>query len=214
MVGKILKTTEFNDKILNIEFMNLKKLNAISRDMLIELDDLFSKKKYIKKFLLITFQGHNNGPFSSGADLSDISSFKEVDQLKDYQKKLNKVLKNLKSIDIPTISLINSYCYGAGLLIALHTDITIANFNAEFSIPAVKLGINIPKTQLNHIYAKNINNFFLKDILITGRKFKAEEAYNAKMLSHVIKKNFQKECKKYISQILPHKSSILNYYSN
>ena len=214
MVGKILKTTEFNNKILNIEFKNLKKLNAISKNMLIELDDLFSKKKYIKKFLLITFQGYNNGPFSSGADLSDIGSLKKANQLKDYQKKLNKVLNNLKSIDIPTISLINSYCYGAGLLIALHTDVTIANFNAEFSIPAVKLGINIPKTQLNHIYEKNINIFFLKDILITGRKFKAEEAYNAKMLSHIIKKNFQQECKKYISQILPHKSSVINYYSN
>ena len=212
MVGKILKTSLFKDKVMSIEFKNTKKSNALSISMLDDLNKLLLNKKKISNYSCIIFKGYKEGPFSSGADLFALNQDKEKNIVK-YQKKLQMVLKTLGSINVPKISLINSYCYGAGLIFALHTDVTIANLNAEFCIPAVKLGIKLPKEQIRQMYAKNINTFFLSDILVSGRKFGAEEAQKAKMLSMVIKENeFKTKCNMYINNLLKNKPYYMSYY--
>ncbi len=213
MIDEIIITTQFNKKVLNIEFKNLDKSNAISNKMLNELEILFKKKKYINSFSCIVFKGYNNGPFSSGADLSDINKNRGL-SLKVYQRKLHIFLNTLNTINVPKISFINSYCYGAGLLIAMYTDITICNDNAEFCIPAVKLGIKLPKKIIKYILSKNINNFFFKDIMISGRKFLANEAYNAKMISMVLNNDsYRNECNNYIFNITKNNSATISYYT-
>ena len=213
MVGKIMKSTRFKEKVLSLEFMNIEKSNAISLDMLEQLNLLLEKKKYIRKFSLLVFKGYKNGPFSSGADLQEIIPHREKISLDIYQNKLQSVLDKLKLINIPKISLINSHCFGAGLILAMHTDIVISNSNGKFSIPAVKLGIKLPKKQIRHLFSRNINDFFLKEILISGRKFDAYEAYNAKMISFVIEdKNFLKKCDEYLVKTLENNTDCMNYY--
>ena len=212
MVGKILKTTQFKDRVLNIEFKNTKKSNALSLSMLDSLNKLLLNKKNISNYSCIIFKGYKEGPFCSGADLLDLNQDKKKSVIK-YQKKLQTVLKNLVSINIPKISLINSYCYGAGLIFALHTDITIANTKAEFCIPAVKLGIKLPNEQIRYLHKKNINTFFLSDILLSGRKFGAAEAYNSKMLSMTInEKKFKTKCNIYIDNLVKNKLHYMSYY--
>lgn len=208
MVGKIVKTTLLKNKVLCIEFKNPKKFNALSTDMLNELNLLFEKKIFLTKFSFIIFKGFNNGPFSSGADLSEIHI---KNKLIKYQNLLEKVLSKMKIVKVPKVSFINGYCYGAGFLIAMHTDITISNKNSEFMLPLIKMNAKISKKLMQYLFSKNINNFFLREILISGRKFSAKDAYAANMISILIKKDFINACNNYISNVVKYDKSILHY---
>ena len=60
----------------------------------------------------------------------------------------------------------------------MYTDICIVNDNCLFSIPASKLNIKLPKSQLDFMFNKFPKNKLLKEVILTGRKFSAYEALN------------------------------------
>ena len=212
-MSSIIKKNQFNDeKILSLEFSNPKKNNALSLNMLDELINILSDLKYIKKFNCISCSGANDGPFSPGADLEDIKELILNNSISKYHLKMNQVIKYIKKINIPTVSLLKSYCFGAGLILAIQSDIIIADKNTKFCIPASKLKIEIPKKQLDNL-KKKINNIFLKDILLSSRVFSASEAYNFNIISNLVDSNkFKKFTKEYLQLIASKDKIISNYY--
>ena len=79
---------------------------------------------------------------------------------------MNNLLKIITKLEVPVISVIRSHCYGAGFIIAMHSDIIIAAESSSFCIPASKLNIQIPKKQILHLLTK-INKGFFKDIIFS-----------------------------------------------
>jgi len=212
-MSSIIKKNQFNDeKILSLEFSNPKKNNALSLNMLDELINILSDLKYIKKFNCISFSGANDGPFSPGADLEDIKKLISNNNISKYHLKMNQVIRYIKKINVPTVSLLKSYCFGAGLILAIQSDIIIADKNTKFCIPASKLKIEIPKKQLDNL-KKKINNIFLKDILLSSRVFSAYEAYNFNIISNIVDSNKFKNFTKEYLQLIASKDKITsNYY--
>ena len=155
----------YEKKILKIEFNNLSKKNALSLDILEKMSEKLSQSRYITKFKCIVITGTKNSAFSSGADLDDIKKLIKINKMSSYHKKMNNLLKIITELKIPVISVIRSYCFGAGFILALHSDIIIASESALFCIPASKLNIKIPKKQILHLHTK-INHSFLKDIIL------------------------------------------------
>jgi enoyl-CoA hydratase/carnithine racemase len=125
---------------------------------------------------------------------------------------MNQVILLLKKINIPTVSLLRLYCFGAGFILAIQSDIIIADKNTKFCIPATKLKIEIPKKQLSNL-KKKINNAFLKDILLSSRIFSATEAYNFNIINNLVdSSNFKKFTKEYLQLISIKEKKINNYY--
>ena len=192
----------FEKKILKIEFNNLSKKNALSLDILEKMSEKLSQSRYITKFKCIVITGTKNSAFSSGADLDDIKKLIKIKKMSSYHKKMNNLLKIITELEIPVISVIRSYCFGAGFILALHSDIIIASESALFCIPASKLNIKIPKKQILHLQTK-INHSFLKDIILTSRKFKASEAYNQNIINaYVQDKELENFTNNYINEIV------------
>ena len=199
MVKQIIKSTMFSDKILVIEFKNPKKNNALSLKILDELLELLSQRNIFKRSRVVVFKGFNDSSFSSGADLNEISKLKRENNLSVYHNKFNKVLKTIKTLNIIKISIIKSYCIGAGLILALNTDIRIANASCTLSIPATKLGVKLPDYQIGLLLQKFPKNHLLKEIILSGRKFSSTEAYNFNILNIVFNdKNFKNNYLKYL----------------
>ena len=212
-MSSIIKKNQFNDeKILSLEFSNPKKKNALSLYMLDELITILSDLKYIKKFNCISFSGANDGPFSPGADLEDIKGLILNNNISKYHLKMNQVIRYIKKTNIPTVSLLKSYCFGAGLILAIQSDIIIADVNTKFCIPASKLKIEIPKEQLINL-KKKINNILLKDILLSSRVFSASEAYNFNIVNNIVEpENYKKFTKEYLQLIASKDKKIIHYY--
>ena len=199
MVKQIIKSTMFSDKILVIEFKNPKKNNALSLKILDELLELLSQRNIFKRSRVVVFKGFNDSSFSSGADLNEISKLKRENNLSIYHNKFNKVLKTVRTLNIVKISIIKSYCIGAGLILALNTDIRIANASCTLSIPATKLGVKLSDYQIGLLLQKFPKNHLLREIILSGRKFSSTEAYNFNILNIVYNdKNFKNNYLKYL----------------
>ena len=127
---------------------------------------------------------------------------------------MNNLLKVITKLEIPVISVIRSHCFGAGFILALHSDIIIAAENALFCIPASKLNIKIPKKQISYLQTK-INQSFFKDIILTSRKFKASEAYFQNIINACVKNEKLEDCtNNYLKEIVNKEKKINSFYLN
>ena len=214
MSSNVIFNESFADKILKIELNNLSKKNALSLEMLTEMASKLSQNNYTKKFKCVVITGAKKGAFSSGADLNDIKKLIASKNINFYHKKMDNLLKVITKLDIPIISVIRSHCFGAGFIIAMHSDIIIAAENASFCIPASKLNILIPKKQILYLQTK-INKNFFKDIILTSRTFSAPEAYYQNIINAYVKEekldNFTDN---YLYEIINKEKKTNSFYLN
>ena len=214
MSENVIFNESITDKILKIELNNLSKKNALSLEMLTEMASKLSQNNYIKKFKCVVITGAKKSAFSSGADLDDIRKLIASKNINFYHKKMNNLLKVITKLEIPVISVIRSHCFGAGFIIAMHSDIIIAAESSSFCIPASKLNIKIPKKQILHLLTK-INKGFFKDIILTSRKFTASEAYSQNVINACVKdKELENFTDNYFNQIVNKEKKINTFYLN
>ena len=161
-----------------ITINNPSKRNAISTDMWLDLsallDDCLVNHPTIR-VLILTGQG--DLAFSSGADLSE----KEGDQT---DPTIPRIRLQLHHYPIPLIAQIHGFCLGGGLGLAMSVDIRIASSDAQFSIPAAKLGVACPKDIVDRL-TQLVGESRAKLMLYTGDRISAEQAYSYGLLQHV-----------------------------
>jgi enoyl-CoA hydratase/carnithine racemase len=161
-----------------ITINNPSKRNAISRPMWLGLSNLLDDCLLNYKTLrVLILTGHGQISFCSGYDLSE----KESD---DIDHTIPNIRRKLLQFPIPIIAKINGYCLGGGLALAMNIDIRIASSNASFSIPAVKLGVPLPKDIIDRLI-QLIGESHAKMILYTGDRISAQQAYSIGLIQYV-----------------------------
>ena len=85
----------------------------------------------------------------------------------------------------PTLAMIHGFCLGGGLAVALCTDIRLADDNAEFAIPAAKLGLGYNARWVRPLLAA-VPPAKAKEMLFTGRRFKVAEAQAMGLVNAVV----------------------------
>jgi len=82
------------------------------------------------------------GHFASGADIGEFDEvFADRDRALAYGRSLEAATAALAAFDRPVIALIEGYCIGAGLAVALACDLRIAAADARLGAPPAKLGL-------------------------------------------------------------------------
>lgn len=161
-----------------ITINNQSKRNAMSRSMWLDLsnllDDCFNNYKTIR-VLILTGQGEVS--FCSGADLSEESN-------EELYEIITNLCRKLRQYPIPILGKINGFCLGGGLALAMNVDIRIASQNAQFSIPAVKLGLPLPNDMVDRLIDL-IGESQAKMILYTGDRITSQEAYSVGLVQYV-----------------------------
>ena len=213
MVEQIIKTTLLDQKILFLELNNPLKNNALSLKMLNELINILSEENLSSNYRILVFKGLKDTPFSAGADLNEIKVLKKEGNINLYHSKLNKLVNILSKLKLIKISVIKSYCIGAGFILAMNTDVSIANESCLFSIPASKLNIKLSEKQLDFLLQKFPGNPLLKEAIFTGRKFSSSEAYNSNIINKVFKdKDFEKNYLRFLENFIINNRNVFLYY--
>ena len=121
--------------------------------------------------LLITGEGR---AFCAGADLTEFGSAPSqvIARLVRWERD---VWGQLINLDKPTVAAVHGYCIGSGLEIALLCDLRLAASDTVFSMPEVRLGM-IPAAGGTQTLARSAGTAQALDLLLTGRRFGAEEA--------------------------------------
>ena len=75
----------------------------------------------------------------------------------------------------PVIAMIQGFCIGGGLAIALACDLRVADASALFALPPARLGLAYPLDGLRDLVA-TVGAPTAKEMIFTARRLKAEEA--------------------------------------
>ncbi len=85
----------------------------------------------------------------------------------------------------PVVAAVHGYCIGSGLEIALLSDLRIGAGGTVFAMPEVQLGM-IPAAAGTQTLPRNAGSSEALELLLTGRRFDAQEALRLGLLTRVV----------------------------
>ncbi len=179
-----LITYEQRDSFAIVQINRPDKLNAISREMLAELTDLFTRTAEDRELRAIILTAAGDRAFSAGTDLGeliDVSS-SEARGVANRGQALCNLIENSR---VPVIAAVNGIAAGAGCELALACHIRIASQNASFSLPELKLGI-IPGYGGTQRLTREVGRGRALEMMLTGRSVPADEALSIGLVNRVV----------------------------
>jgi enoyl-CoA hydratase/carnithine racemase len=172
-----------------ITFNNPEKHNAVSIEMWDALETMLDSFRSNDRVRVIVLNGAGGKSFVSGADISKFDkerSSKEA--VLSYNKRTQKVYENLESFPKPTIAMINGYCIGGGLNLAVCCDIRICSEKSKFAMPAAKLSLGYPFSSIKRLFDV-MGPGMAKHFMFTADKISAAEALSCGLVQKLISEN-------------------------
>ena len=175
---------EKNDCIAYVTLNRPQALNAFSVRMR---DDLYEVLRAIKaddEVRVVIIKGAGEKAFCAGADLKEFLTAPSV--IKARRIRLIRDLWRLfLSVPQPIIAALHGYVLGSGIEIALYCDLRIATPDVVFGLPEVSLGI-LPAAGGTQTLPRILGLSGALDMLLTGRRLSAQEAFDRGMVSQVV----------------------------
>jgi enoyl-CoA hydratase len=159
-----------------LTFNNPARRNAVSIDMWEAIPKVLDRFEQDPEIRVIVLRGDGDKAFVSGADVSQYEKQRSsAEGIQHYEEIAGRVQERLQGSDKVLIAMIRGYCLGAGVNIALCCDLRLAAEDAKLGIPAAKLGLGYRASSLKNL-VDTVGPANAREVLITGRHFKAEEA--------------------------------------
>jgi enoyl-CoA hydratase len=116
------------------------KLNALSREVIGELDDAFGKVSADAAIRAAIITGAGEKAFVAGADIAELAALSAYEA---RQRALDgqAVFRRLETCGKVSVAAINGFALGGGLELAMACTVRFASENAKLGQPEVKLGL-------------------------------------------------------------------------
>jgi len=173
-------TINHNIARLNINRPHVK--NALCMAFFTEFQEIIQQISNNAEIEILIISGEGDS-FAAGADLSEVINMKEEEAYLNSLHVQNSFNK-LAHLEIPVISVINGFCMGGGLELAMACDIRIASDSALFAMPETKIGI-CPGGAGTQRLAKIAGTENAMFYLLSGETFSADEAARMGIVSKV-----------------------------
>ncbi len=170
-----------------IIFNQPEKRNAVSQEMWEMVPDMVRDLEEDDDIRVIILRGAGDQAFVAGADISQFKDRRRnmEDEL-EYRRISGRGSQSLANIQKPLLAMIQGYCVGGGVGIALTCDIRVASDDARFGIPAARLGLGYHYEgieKLMHLVGPSN----VLDIFFSARTdFSAAEALRMGLVNHVV----------------------------
>lgn len=168
------------------------KLNALSAQLIEELDDALRKAESNDEIRAIVITG-NGDAFSAGYDLQaedDESTtggdkddpIPSADDLLDAMEALSTHIETIWGLNKPVIAAVNGHCLAGGSDLAMIADIVIASEDATFGYPGQRVSGHPPA--LTYPFFMGIHQ--AKELLMTGKTIDADRALQMGIFNRVV----------------------------
>lgn len=164
---------------------NPARLNAFNARMWESLPKLLADAVADPAVRVIVLKGAGGKAFSAGADISEFETVRTGAAAADYDRLNHDAFEGLAACPKPTIAMIEGFCLGGGLEIALCCDIRYAAEGSQFAIPAAKLGIGYNPRWVRPMLSA-MSGARAKEILFTGRRFTVGDASAMGLVNRVL----------------------------
>lgn len=187
---------------LALTIHNPARRNALNLAMWQQLSAALSEAAQDRTLRLITLRGHA-GTFVSGADISQFEETRSTaEQAAAYEMFNGAAFAALRQSPIPTLALIEGFCFGGGVGLAAACDMRLASHTARFAVPAAKLGLAYPVAGVRDL-VHLIGPGFTKKLFLTGEPIDAQSALRIGLVEQMVPgEDFEAEADRLIQTIL------------
>jgi methylglutaconyl-CoA hydratase len=212
--------THAEEGILTITMNRPERRNALNPEMIHELTEaLGAAGESHHGAIILTGAG---SAFCAGLDLDHLETMtaKTRDQHRADSENVARVLRTLHNVQKPTIAAVNGPALAGGMGLATICDFTLSVPEAKFGYTEVKIGF-IPAI-VSSFLLRQIGDKRTRDLLLTGRLIKAEEAHELGLVTRIVnEQDLMWEARSLAQSLLRNSPEamqatkrLLNYYAN
>lgn len=159
--------------------------NALNNEAWLELHEAFNSLDQDDEIRVIILTGAGEKAFIAGADLNALKTRSSVET---FYGKNQHVVTDIEMVSKPTIAMINGFCLGGGLEVALACDIRIACEEAKFGQTELNVGI-LPGCGGTQRLTRLVGLGKAKELVFTGKIITAQEAEKIGLVNYVVPRN-------------------------
>lgn len=169
-----------------IVFNNPARRNAVSVEMWEALSEIVRDYASDPAIRVIVLRGAGGKAFVSGADISEFEQKRATPEATEAYRQLSeRATMDLQYVNKPTIAMIEGFCIGGGVSVALSCDLRIAGESARFGVPAARLGLGYELPGVRKL-VQVVGPAFAKEIFYTARQFTAQEALAMGLINRAV----------------------------
>ena len=163
-------------------------LNALSREMMLELQHYFGKlyTDYTVRVVVLTGAGRG---FCSGLDLKEDRSDEPGGVVggMQTQRRVSEIMLRMRRAPQPIISLINGPASGGGFGLALASDIRIATPSMRMNAAFIRIGLSACDVGVSYFLPRLVGSSLASELLLTGNFIEADRALKSGLVSSIVK---------------------------
>jgi len=180
---------EVADGVATLTLHRPDKLNAYTTEMGDEVYDAFQKLRDDDAVRSVVWTGAGRG-FCAGVDLEHLKAHRAGGKAGrgprlGEEAFLRKLPLELLEFPKPVIAALNGHAIGVGVTMILPCDLRIAAAGATLGLTFVRLGI-LPGLGSTHLLPRLVGPAKARELVLTGRKFSAEEAAAMGLVNEVV----------------------------
>ena len=167
-------------------FNHPERRNALNLAMRLAIPEILTEFQNNNDVRVVVMTGAGDKAFVSGADISEFDEMRATpEQCAEYNRQTERTNETFLALEKPLIAMIRGFCLGGGLATAIKADLRFASNDAEFGIPAARLGLGYAFEAVRNL-ADFVGPAYASEILFTGRRFSAEEAWRMGLVNRVV----------------------------
>lgn len=162
-------------RICTIEINRPQKMNTLNPTMLQAMADVMDELENQQEIRVVVIRGTGEKAFCAGFDISEIPVGSGGQIAVGGQDVLEIAISRVRNFKYPVIAMINGFCIGGGLDLAVNCDFRIALEGSRLGITPAKLGLVYHASGLNR-FVRLVGIAATKELFYTGRLISAERA--------------------------------------
>ena len=171
----------------NIIFITIdrpKKLNALNRATIKELQEAFEDANDDQDARIVILTGSGEKAFVAGADISEFSDYNEREGSALAREGQDNLFDFIENMHKPVIAAINGFALGGGLELAMAAHFRVASHNAKMGLPETSLGL-IPGYGGTQRLPQLVGKGRAMEMIMTAGMIPAEKALEYGLVNHV-----------------------------
>jgi enoyl-CoA hydratase len=182
MAFEFIKVNTQHEKFVAvIELNRPKELNALSRQVMLEIRDALRELDDDDNVRVIILTGGQK-VFAAGADIKQMATATAIDMLNiDQFSTWDQIKKTRK----PIIAAVSGFALGGGCELAMTCDMIIATETARFGQPEIKIG-TMPGAGGTQRLTRAVGKVLAMELVLTGKFISAEEALSAGLINRIV----------------------------
>ena len=188
----VVAVSEITDGVTLVELDDPDRYNALTTAMVGELRALFADLRDDRSVRVVVIAGRGRG-FCAGANMTgddatppEAQDRGPVGAIHFIQDNLAQLMLAIHELPQPVIAAVHGAAVGGGLAIALSCDMRVASDDASFGAQFIRVGLSACDVGSSYWLPRVVGPTIAAELMLTGRRFSAEEALRFGMLNRVV----------------------------